>query len=192
MKTAAALFAAFFLGSCAMAPPVPYPPELRFDAVAPVQLDAVEISILNKYVPPAKAPNVEHLFKTPPARAAEALIKKQLVPLSGSPHVLRVTIEDASVIREDLPLKRGVEGLLTQEAEARLSGRVLIRFELADASAPDIATGEAKVLATRTRTLLEGMTIAERDRAYYELTQELMKNVSDGLSTVVKSSFGIK
>ena len=58
--------------------------------------------------------------------------------------------------------------------------------------APDIIIGHAEVVARRDKSLTEGISPAERDHAYFALTEDLMDDLNDGLKSIVKNTFGMK
>jgi hypothetical protein len=179
------------LSGCEEGPPVSTPPEMTFDNLQPLQINAEKIEVVDNYKPPLQDPNVEHTFRTPPYTAAEKLLKKQLVP-AGNENTLRAIVEDASVVREELPITRGIAGAFMQEPAEKLKAKVLVRFELVDPKAPDIVIGHAEVIARREKSLMEGISVADRDRAYFALTEDLMDDVNDGLRSIVKNTFGKK
>jgi len=168
---------------------VPRPPDMTFDHFAKVRLDVAGIEVRNDYRPPMEAPHVEHLFLPPPYVAAEKLVKIQLIAAGGS-RVLRVIIREASVVREELPINKGVDNVFLREAAERLRAKVVLRFELVDPLDPAVIIGHADVTARRVKTLLEGASVADRERAYFELTEGLVTKLSHGLTTVVKNTFG--
>ena len=180
---------ALLLAGCVEGPPSGNAPDLTFANFTPVNLNVASIEVRNDYKPPMREPNVEHLFKTPPYTSAENLVRKQIVA-AGTEHILRVVIEEASVVREELPVTKGFWGKLTEEPSERLKAKVSLRFELVDVAAPDIILGHAEVLAKRNKMLMEGISLADRDRAYFSLTEDLMDDLNDGLMTVVKNTFG--
>ncbi len=83
---------------------------MTFVNFKPVEINAAKIEVIDSYKPPLQDPNVDHTFLTPPYVAAVILLKKQLVA-TGSDNELRVIIDDASVIREELPVTKGFMGL---------------------------------------------------------------------------------
>lgn len=185
LMTAVSVFAI----GCTNGIPVFSLPELTFEQVQPVSLNVAKIEIFDDYKSPMAAPNIEYTFKTPPARATRLLVERQL-KADGVEKILRVFITDASVVEENLPVTTGFKGMMLQEPSQRYNARVALRFELVDEQAPDIAIGHAQVTATRTKTVMENISLASRDRAHFELTEELMKDVSNGLETIVRDTFG--
>jgi len=183
--------AALLLASCAETPLKKTMTDMSFDKVQPVALDVGKIEVSDQYKPPMQKPNVEHLFKPTPVDAVTKLLNKALVA-EGAGKTLRVIIDDASVVDEPLPMTDGFWGNFTQEPSDRYKAKVSLRFQLVDDAAPDIILGHAEVIASRNRTLLKGTTLADRDKAAYDLTAELMSDVDDGLQTIVENTFGKK
>jgi hypothetical protein len=191
MKLFLGFCAALFLSACVEAAPGSRPPAMGFDNVSPVILDVMKIEVIDNYHPPLKDPNVEHTFPTTPAVAVRKLAERQLVA-EGGHNILRVIIEDASVVREEILREKKFWEVFRREPSERLKAKVLLRFELVSERAPDIVVGRAEVLAKRHKDLLEGISLADRDRAYFRLTGDLMDDVSDGMKNIVRNTFGKK
>jgi hypothetical protein len=187
----APLFALLALAACAEGPPVSSPPDMTFANLRPFEINAAKVEVINNYRPPLQAPNVDHAFRTPPAVATEQLIKKQLLPV-GHENVLRAIIDDASVVSEEIEQPDGFVNALMDREDARLKGKILVRFELVSPLAPDVVLGHAQVLAKREKTLVDGVSLAERQRVYHSLTEDLMDNLNDGMRAIVVSTFGVK
>ncbi len=179
------------LSGCVEGPTTTHPPDMTFANFRPLALDVSRIEVKNNYKPPLQDPNVEHKFPVPPYAATEDLLKKQLLA-AGHENVLHIFIDDASVVREELPVTSGFWGVVTREPSERLNAKVLLRFEMVSPRAPDIILGHAEVIAKRSKTLLEQTSPAERDQAYFLLTEDLMDDLNDGLRSVVKNTFGKK
>jgi len=164
-------------------------PDIAYGKSPAVRVNAARLDIQDAYRAPMGAPNVDHLFKVTPSMAAQTLASRQVIPVGGQ-NVMRVIVEDASVRRSTLPPKEGVLGLLPTEPDEQFDARVALRFELADEAAPDIVTGRASVVATRQRTLTGGATLAQREKAYHDIVQALVDDLSQGILTTVGGTFG--
>jgi len=165
------------------------PAPLTFADVRPVMVDVQKIEFVNSYRPPAGA--IEHVFPTPPVVAAERLAKTALAPTGGE-GVLRVIVNEASVVEEKLPVTKGVVGVFKQEPEKRLVASLKVRFEQASSAAPDIVQAHADIVSSRSTTLMKGISIADRDRSYDDLTKAMMSDLENGLKTTVAATFGKK
>lgn len=189
-KMLAAAAAIFLLSACADAPPeATVMPDLTFEQVQKVSLAVAKIEVYDDYEAPAGKPHAEHMLKAQLDDTAKKLIEKQLVA-DGMEGVLRVIIEDASVIEEKLPVAKGVIGAFNFEPEFRYTSRVVLRFEKVSEQAPDIIIASARVTANRASTTIEDISLAERDRMFLSMTENIMKDLSEGMQTIVATTFG--
>lgn len=186
-----ALCAAFaaLLTACTDSPPETQVPRLTFDQYKPIMLNVAKLEIVDKFH--ADGPNhVELLMKQPPEEAVQELLKKQLVA-GGPSKVMRVIIDDASVTGEKLKVTNGMVGMFTSEPGERYHATVDLRFEVAEADAPDIVTHRANVHAERSVEVMKDASPAERDMAFFHLDEQLMADVSNELQTQIRTIFGL-
>ena len=186
-----AVCAAFslLLSACTDAPPETQVPRLTFDQVKPIMVNVAKIEIVDRFHA-GTGQHVELMMKQPPEVAVQDLLKKQLV--AAGPHgVMRVYIDDASVVGEKLPVTNGMVGMFTHEPGERYHATIDLRFEVGSDDAPDIVTRHANVHADRTKTVMKDASPAERDMAFFQLDDELMTDVSNELLTQVRSTFGL-
>lgn len=181
---------AALLSACMDAPPQKEAPRMTFDQYKPIMLNVAKIEIIDKFHTDGDGKHVELLMKQPPETAVQELLKKQLVA-AGPSGLLRIIIDDASVTGEKLQVTEGMTGMFTNEPSERYRARIALRFESASDDAPDITKAHAEVSADRTKTVMKDASPAERDTAFYRLDEELMDDVSHGLQTVVKGTFGL-
>lgn len=175
------------LSACETAPPVTAVPDLSFAGQPTISLNVARIEMVDNYHAPMKSPNVDHLFHQSPEDIARRMIESQLVA-NGSTGTLRITIDDASVIRRDLPVTDGIQGAFENEPAEEYKAHVSLRFELVD----DGRTGNATVASDRLRTLLEDASPADRDMALFKLAEAIRDDIGQGLSGAVKRTFGWK
>ena len=97
----------------------------------------------------------------------------------------RVVIKEASVIAEQLPLKGGLQGALTRQQSVNLNAKIVVSLEYSRGNG-----NEASVVVTvaRSRTLSEGLSLTERDDAYYKFTQDLAADLDMNLQANMDSS----
>ena len=173
---------ALLLAGCTEGPPETQTPVLTFSQMQPISINVAQVVVQDKYTSAMKEPYVEHLFKQTPAAAARELVGKQLSP-RGPDRLLRVVIEDASVIKEDLKSDDSFMGLFTYEQTERYKGRVALRFELLRNASSDFVLGHAEVVADRVITLMEDASPAEREMAFFRMNEGMMQDLYKGLQT---------
>lgn len=190
--TSLALCGAFslLLSACTDAPPTTQVPRLSFDQYKPIMLNVAKIEIVDKFHAGSDAKHVELMMKQPPEVAVQDLLKKVLVA-GGPSGVMRVIIDDASVVGEKLQVTNGMMGIFTDEPAERYHATVELRFELVESDAPDIVKQHANVHADRTKTVMKDSSPADRDMAFFSLDDELMGDVSHELQTQIRTTFGL-
>lgn len=186
MKKTAALFAVLLLAACETAPPATVAPDVSLADLPKIALNVAHIEIDDRYSAPMKAPNVDHLFRQPPEKIAKDMIAS-MFEANGSYGTLRVVIEDASVIKRDLPVESGVMGVLKNEESEEYRSRVSLRFELVSDSG---SSRHATVTSDRLRTLLEDSSPADRDMAFFKISESIREDLRSGFTGVVKQTFG--
>ncbi|MDD9991341.1 MAG: hypothetical protein OXP75_06050 [Rhodospirillales bacterium] len=152
-------------------PPSSYESEpLSFAALPPLVFDLGGIEVVERGSTPHPS-DVDHLIATPPAVAARIWAEDRL-RASGHSGLLRVTIEEASARITPLATNENLEGVFTEEQAERIDLRLRVTIDAIDESGQ--VNGSATADARRSRTLLEGITLAERERLYDEVVAALL------------------
>ena len=192
MKNTICVFiCALALSACTTTAQAPAPqslPALTFEQMQPVALNVAKIEVSDEFNTPVTEGHVEQLFPLSPASAAKNLAEKKLTA-EGSGNILRVIIEDGSVKETKLPVGQDFWSNFSREPSERYDARVSLRFELVNEQAPDVVIGHASVVAERAKTVLEGTSPADRDRAWTEMTNEMMSDLYNGFDGVVRNTF---
>ena len=164
-------------------PPPSYENEpFSFAALPPLVFDLGGIEVVERGSTPHPS-DVEHLFPTPPAVAARLWAEDRL-RTSGTLGLLRVTIEEASARITPLATNEDLEGLFTEEQVERLDVRLRVTIEAIDESGQ--VNGSATADTRRSRTLLEGITLAERERVYDEVVRALLHDYNTSQEKAIR------
>ena len=171
------------LAGCAVPPPSPTLPELTFAHLDPIRLDVGKIEIVDEYVPPLKAPNVEHEFPVAPAEAAQRWGRDRIIA-AGTSGVARIVIRNAGVIEVPLEKTAGLTGLITVDQAARYDGTLEMLIEIRS----DRGTQEAfvRAFANRSQSVPEDITLNERQAVFYELTEGLIGDLNAELERNIR------
>jgi hypothetical protein len=181
-RVMAVVIAAFALPACQNKPPVQKLPEISFANQRPISLDVAQLEIVPEYVSPGRSPNVEHLMPVSPEGAAVRWAQDRLRPV-GTTGSAQVVIKDAKVVETALKTDKGVTGVFKKEQEARYDGSLDVQIRILDERHMPVADVVAR--ATRSRTVPEGITINERDRVFYEISEALAKDIDSQLSQLI-------
>jgi len=169
---AAALGFALLLG-CETQVPSARLPDITFAHLPPLALAVQRVDTSSRFVPTLRAPNVEHAFPAPPARAMEQWASQRLKAAGGNAQG-RFTILDASVTETKLPRDTSIRGTFTKQQSERYDARAEAVVEILDGSG--VRRGTASAMVTRWTTIGEEVTLNERERVKFNLIDGLMKD----------------
>ena len=181
------LAAAAMLAACESPPPRPTFPDIHFTG-APIRLAVASVDVASEFKSSFQAPHVEHLFPVPPQRALENWAHDRLVAEGGAARA-RFTIQDASVIETELKKKdEGISSAFTKEPSERYDATVQATLQIVDDHG--LAVRTVTVKASRTQSVLEGITPNDREKTWYEMTKALMDDFDKQMQTEISSHFG--
>lgn len=166
------------LAACATPDPEPVFPELSYAHFGTISLDVARIEVKRAYVQPSKKPNVEHLFPVNPLATAERWAKDRL-RAAGPTGVALVTISQASVVEVPLPRTKGVRGLFTKDQSERYDGLIEITIRILGQDGRERASVMSR--AQRSRTVAEDLSLIEREKVWFELTEAMMNDLNAAL-----------
>jgi hypothetical protein len=169
------------------APPMQKLPDISFSHLRPFQIDVGQLEIVSEYASPGRAPNIEHLMQTAPAAAAQRWAQDRLKPM-GRAGIARVVIKDGAVTETGLATDKGLSGAFKKEQELRYEGTLEVAVQILDAR--QMVIGETVARATRSRTLVEGATLNQRDQAQHEITEALAKDIDEQMTQLIRSYLG--
>lgn len=177
---------AALLAACAQAPP-PSPrfPDITFQQFGKFNLAVSRIEIVREYVPPLRAPNVDHLFPVPPMQMAEQWARDRLVA-AGGPGELRYVIKRASVVESELPRTTGIRGAFTKDQSQRYEAVVEVELEVRNERG--YRDGLVTARAERRQSVAEDVSVAERERAWFAMTEALGRDLNQELERNIQSA----
>ena len=182
LATVALLALAVVAAGCEIAPPRYESTPPSFAGLPPLVFDLDRIEVVQR--PAAPHPDdVDHLLPTSPATAIEMWVNDRL-RTRGTVGTLRVTVEEASARLTPLETVTEFEDIFTKEQAERLDVRLRVTIEAIDQSGE--VNGSAIAEATRSRTLPEGITLAERDQVYDEVIAALLHDYNASMEKAIR------
>lgn len=163
------------LASCQVTTSKQVFPELTFQHMKPLNLNIAKLEIISSYNPPMAAPNVDHLFHTPPKAALKNWAKDRLRAL-GKNGYAHFTIIEASVTETKLDKKKGIIGVFTKDQSERYDAVLEARLEIFDDHG--LSKGFATAKVTRSVTVSEASSINQRKQTWFNLTEELIGDIN--------------
>lgn len=183
-RLAVALAAMLAAAGCETKPPMQQLPEISFADKKPIMLDVGQLEIVSEYQSPARAPNIEHLMPVSPEAAAIRWAKDRLKPM-GRTGYARVVIKNAAVTETQLKTDKGFTGLFKEEQTQRYDGTLDVAVQVLDAR--HLPVGDVVARATRSRSVPEGITVNERDRVMFEISEAMIRDVDNQMDGLIKS-----
>ncbi len=180
---ASILAVVFLLTGCATEVQKPGFSQISFAHLQPISLNVARIEVENRYVSPATRPNVEHEFPVSPAAVASNWGRDRLRAV-GQSGVARVVVRRASVV--EVPLRRttGVTGAFTRDQSERYDAIIDMMVELRDADGNVRVTAEST--AKRSRSVSENVSLIEREKIWFEMTETMMSDLNTALENQVR------
>jgi len=168
-------------------PPPPAFPEITFAHETPLALDVAEIDYVEAYLAPQTAPNVDHLFPVRPAAVAKRWAKDRLRAV-GTSRRARVTLTDASVTETMLKTRKGITGAFYNEQERRYDATLEVKIEIFDDRG--FSQAHASTVAKVSRTVPEDITLNDRDKVWFEMTETLAKKFDAEFERTIRTYLG--
>lgn len=160
---------------------------ITYEHLPAIAFDVAHLEVASRYRPSLAPPDVDHLFPTTPEAAALQWARDRLKPVGGA-RTLRYSVVDAAVTEVPLGEKSGLEGLLTTEQTERYEGSLAVELEIV--SGRGEMQAHASVRAIRSITVAENASLAERERIWFDLTENLMNDLNAQLEKTIGEVFG--
>ena len=183
----AIFLAAAVLAACETPPPVDKLPELTYTHLGPFSFNAGAMQVVTGYIPPMKAPNVDHLLPTPPLKALKRWAGDRLF-VGGGKGLVRFTIANAAVTETALKVKKGLQGAFHKEQSERYDAIIEASLEMLDDRGFRLGFASARV--SRSMTVREDATLNERRRVQFELIENLMKDFNAEIERNIRQYLG--
>jgi hypothetical protein len=180
-------FLGLALGGCESDLPVQKLPELTFSHLPAITLNVVQVSVESEFTVPMTRPHIEHMLPTPPEKAMRRWAADRL-RAAGSALSARFLVTDASFTEEELPVQKGIRGAFTVGQSARYEARVAATLEIVDDRG--FRRGYARADARRSRTIPENATLNERDRMWFDLVDDVMKDFDRVMERNIRENLG--
>lgn len=175
------------LAACQTTPPQQNFAELSYRHLEPINLAVRDFAVQSRYIPPLSPPHVEHRSPVPPYNALRQWGQDRIRAVGGELRA-RLVILEASIVEEKLPVKSGIQGAFTRDQAARYDGKLSAMLEIVDDAGRQRAFATAR--ASRSQTAPEGTTIAEREKLWFTMTEEMMRQLNGELEENIRLFLG--
>ncbi|MBL4906370.1 MAG: hypothetical protein JKX94_02885 [Sneathiella sp.] len=168
------VFTAFFLlAACTTAPQKQVYADITFQHLSPIKLDVGEIKIVNEFKPSLKSPHVEHELPVKIDQSVQRWVRDRLEAVGGSGAYAVLTIKDASAVEVSLDKTKGLKGVFTKDQSELYTFHIAVELQVVDINgSKGLATAEVR----RSKSVPEDITLNNREKMYFELTEILMQD----------------
>ncbi|HEX2113817.1 MAG TPA: hypothetical protein VHM01_05385 [Alphaproteobacteria bacterium] len=178
---------AVVLAGCQTTPPAARFPDLTYGHLGIMRFDVERVEIASEYQPPLRAPNVDHLFPTPPERVMRRWAQDRLAANGTPGRFVRFVILDAKVIETNLPRTTGLTGAFTKDQSQRYDLTLSAAIEVRE-DRGNFRTGYATASTSRSRTVREDITVNDREKVWFEMLEQAMNELNAELDRQVKAN----
>lgn len=160
--------------------------DLRYTHLPTISLAVARIEVVNQYQSSTKKPHVEAEFPVLPAIVASNWLRDRLSAVGGS-DVVRATVTKASVV--EVPLKRssGIRGAFTKDQSERYDATLALKIDILDFRGNFLGTVSSQ--AKRSQTVSEDLSLAERERIWFRMTEVMMNDLNKSLEKQIRQHF---
>jgi hypothetical protein len=168
---------------CASGPEFGRRPEIAFASNRPLALNVAAMDVVSAFQASDQPPRVEERFPTAPETALRRWATDRL-RAEGRTGTARFTITDAAVIRTELPVTAGLQGLVRREQAERYDATAAATLEILDDYGNRLAFVEMR--AERTRTVPEAARYDEVERIQFAMIETLMAEFDREMEKAVR------
>lgn len=180
------VMAALALTSCKDAPRLSNFMPISFADSSPIELNIYDINFQNEYQQTKRAPHIEHMLPVPLDKTIENWTRDRIKTV-GSDNSLLVVVKEASMVERQLPTTKGFMDWFKDEQAKEYTAKVTLELRIYGDRALSLASTE--ITATRSRTVPESASLAQRDEELYRLTKALMNDLNAELEKNIQQYF---
>ena len=150
-----------------------------------IGLDVGVVEVEQAYQDSGQPPHVENRFPRKPGAVAQQWARDRLVA-RGDRLTFRYIVREASAVETPLEQTGGVKGLITTDQSERYEVHIVVEMQILDGRQ---LQGTATAEARRSVTVAEDISLNERERVWYKLTEDTMNDLDKQLEETIRSAF---
>ena len=171
------VFPMFMVTACQTPLPKQDFPELTWTHLSSYVFNVGKVEVVSKFSAPLEEPHIEHLLPFTVQVAAMNWGRDRVRAGGKAGGTVVFIVEDASVVEAPLQKhKEGVEGYFTDEQSERYNMKVKVRIKVR--SGDRLSTGSVVAHAARTQTVPEDISLDQRERVWFSMTEALMRELN--------------
>lgn len=146
--------------------------QISFSHLSPIKLNVAKIDVKEPAVQSTGSGNIEHELPVSLRGAARRWARERLQAVGQTGSAV-FTVEEADFREERLKKTKGIKGIFTTDQVERYRAALTISVSISEPSGS--ATARAK--GTRSQTVPEDASLADREKVWFSMTEKLVKAV---------------
>ncbi|HSY88808.1 MAG TPA: hypothetical protein VLA85_19750 [Verrucomicrobiae bacterium] len=180
LRLLSALLITSLLAGCDTPPTRGTFPKLTYAYLTPFRLAVSRVDIVDAYRPPLAAPNVEQSFPVSPSGTAAQWGRDRLIAVGGPDRAVYTVLRgDAIETHLAIPDSGGMFSDFDNPQSERYDLTIGVRLQIIEPDGRVAASVDAK--ATRSQTVAQDATLNDRERTWFTLTEQTMKDLNASL-----------
>lgn len=162
-------------------------PDVTFEHLRQLQVDAARIDIEQLYKSPLRSPNVEHLSPLSFRKAINTWSARRFVTNVNSPNHILISVKESSITSKALPMNTGISGALKKEQEFEYESVLDMTLQLVSPNGTVLADVASRIWQQRTVT--EGLSQYEQRMVWLEMVEGAVNELDRQLETRLRQNF---
>lgn len=164
--------------------------DIRFNELAAYKFDVSKIEVVEAHNPNSNEKYVENMFPVTPLSALKTWAEDRLQTKGLDGKNIRMIVQDASVTETALPRTKGLRGVFTNDQTELYKANLEVKFELLNNEDPLFNKSEIKVHVTRSKSVTQHTSLADRERLYYSIVKDLIQDFNKEFEKTAPHFFG--
>lgn len=175
------------LAACTTTPERPTYADITFQHLSPIKLDVGEIKVVNEFKSTLKSPHVEHELPVKIDQSIRRWTRDRLQAVGSSGAYAVLTIKDASAVEKKMSKSTGLTGLFTNDQSELYEFHIAVELQVVNISgSKGLATAEAR----REKSVPEDISLNDREKMYFELTEILLQDFDAEMEKNIRAFLG--
>lgn len=160
-------------------------PEISFKHERPIRLDVARVEVRKPMPHAMTKENIENELPVSLVATAERWAHERLKPV-GNRGVVVVTIEEASFTETSLKRTKGIKAAFTTDQSERYDAKLRMSVKISDLR----GEGSARATASRKQSVREDITLADREKVWFKMEENLIRDVDKELEKQIRTYLG--
>lgn len=162
-------------------------PDVTFEQLSRLNVDAANLDLNVLYEPPLRSPNVEHLAPLSFQTALNTWASRRFVKDPNSGNTIIIRVKEGSITEKALPISTGITGAIKKEQQFEYESVLEVEFRLVGPGGSPI--GDVTSRVWQRTTVTEGISDFEKRLVWLELVEKSVNELDAQLEQRFRQQF---